>query len=195
MPRLLPSSKIKTLIMKYYREESARANWWDYSGSAAYFITICTKDRRPYFGSVVNGIVKLSDVGEIIENCWKEIPVHFPFANVDDFVIMPDHMHGIIIINSTDAPPQTHNKLSGEDIPTDSSLFMSSITPVSKSLPNIVASFKSAATRLARVIQPDFAWQPRYHDRIIRNQIEHARKISYMKDNPINWKGNRFLRY
>ncbi len=87
-----------TLFANKYRIESARLKNWDYSSNGAYYITICVKDRECVFGNTSNGKIILSDIGKTAENCWCEIPRHFPFVNLDEYVIMPNHIHGIIII-------------------------------------------------------------------------------------------------
>ena len=84
-----------------YRIDSKRLFGWDYSQNAAYFVTICTKDRKSYLEDVIDHHVRLSRIGRIIHNYWKEIPEHFPFVVLDEFVIMPNHIHGILIISNT----------------------------------------------------------------------------------------------
>ena len=87
------------LFKNKYRIGSIRASWWDYGWNGAYFITICTHNRIHYFGEVENGKMNLSSLGEAAEKCWYEIPLHFPFVRLGSFVVMPDHVHGIIIID------------------------------------------------------------------------------------------------
>ena len=82
-----------------YRIQTARAPWWDYSGDGSYFVTICTAHRACYFGDVVNGRMKCSETGEIANNIWNEIPRQFPYAELGVFQVMPNHVHGIIVIN------------------------------------------------------------------------------------------------
>jgi len=83
-----------------YRIPSARLKNWDYRNDGAYFITICTKDRTPFFGNVVDGKMQLSEIGKLAHQYWKEIPEHCPFVKLDAFVIMPNHMHGILMIKT-----------------------------------------------------------------------------------------------
>lgn len=83
-----------------YRSESARLQPWDYSADAAYFITICTNGREYYFGEILESKqMNLSEIGHYVYKCWSDIPSHFPFVKLDAFIVMPDHIHGIIIIN------------------------------------------------------------------------------------------------
>ncbi len=82
-----------------YRIESARLARWDYSSNGGYFITICVANRCSVFGDVKDKKMALSQLGKRAADCWQEIPVHFPFVKLDEFVIMPNHVHGIIFID------------------------------------------------------------------------------------------------
>lgn len=81
-----------------YRIASARLITWDYGQNASYFVTICTKNRKEYFGYIENQIMHLSAIGRIASTLWQEIPGHFPFAYIGGYVVMPNHVHGIITI-------------------------------------------------------------------------------------------------
>jgi len=85
---------------KIHHRRSIRLKGYDYSQTGAYFVTICTKNRECLFGEIVNGKIKLDDGGKIAEQCWIDIPKHFPNAIMDEFVIIPNHIHGIVWINS-----------------------------------------------------------------------------------------------
>jgi len=87
-----------------YRVDSARLKNWNYGLNAIYFVTVCTANRDCFFGSVVNGEMNLSEMGEIAKQTWAEIPEHFPFVILDSHVVMPNHIHGIIAIQKPDAP-------------------------------------------------------------------------------------------
>lgn len=89
------SEKFKGL----YRNETFRAQWWNYSKKGAYHITICTDNRIHYFGEIKNGKMHLSEIGKLVQQFWLEIPQHFPHIKLDEFVVMPDHFHGILISN------------------------------------------------------------------------------------------------
>jgi REP element-mobilizing transposase RayT len=80
------------------KRRSTRLKGWDYASPGYYFITICTYERERLFGDVVNGKMQLNDAGHFTEQCWKNIPKHFPYTDLDEFVIMPNHMHGIVVI-------------------------------------------------------------------------------------------------
>ena len=87
-----------------YRIASARAEWWDYGEDAAYFFTICTRGRAHFFGEIRNGKMHLSPIGAVANVIWHQIPQHFPDWELDEFVVMPNHIHGVLIKNSGDAP-------------------------------------------------------------------------------------------
>jgi REP element-mobilizing transposase RayT len=88
-----------------YRIPSARASWWDYRRAGAYFITICTQNRVHYFGEIENGRMRLSGIGVIADVLWHEIPHHSPLVKLGAFVVMPNHIHGILIL--TESAPIT----------------------------------------------------------------------------------------
>ena len=98
----------KIMAEKYqnkYRIASTRASWWDYGSNAAYFVTICTQNRIHFFGKIENQTMVLSEIGRSAETCWFEIPNHFPFVQLGSFVVMPNHIHGIIIIDKPNPKP------------------------------------------------------------------------------------------
>ena len=82
-----------------YRIESTRLKNWDYGRNAAYFITICTGDRQYFFGKIINDNMILNKSGSIAHRLWMDIPKHFPYIILDEFVVMPNHVHGILIID------------------------------------------------------------------------------------------------
>lgn len=90
------------MAVKYhnkYRIPSSRLQNWDYGSNASYFVTICTLNRTHIFGTIENGEMLLNDIGKKAETCFIDIPVHFPFVEMGAFVVMPNHVHAIIIIN------------------------------------------------------------------------------------------------
>src|SRR5205823_3318514 len=95
-------------FLNRYRISSARLSNWDYSSNAAYFLTICTANRRHYFGEIINAEMRLSRIGQFANECWRNIPNHFPYFYLDAFVIMPNHVHGIVIIEKSCAVETRH---------------------------------------------------------------------------------------
>ena len=95
--------------MKYYhnkyRVESIRLKGWDYSTPWWYFVTIATKNHNEYFGKIISGEMELNQVGEIAERCWRDIPTHYPKVELDYFVVMPNHLHGMVVITEHTVEP------------------------------------------------------------------------------------------
>ncbi len=166
-----------------YRISSTRRKDWNYGDDGAYFITICTKNRIKYFGRLLNGSMHMSGIGNIAHNNWIDIPHHAQYAFIDEFIIMPDHIHGIIII---DTSVETLHATSLQDRAFDYRA-MSKISPKHGTLPVIIRSYKSAVTKQARKINPSFAWQERYYDRVIRDRNEYLRVQKYIRDNPLKY--------
>ena len=185
-----------------YRIPSIRAYWWDYSRLGAYFVTIDTKSGKWLFGNVVNGEMQLSEIGEIAYKCWQAIPQHFSFVELGAFVVMPNHVHGIIIISNKpsedlspkDTPPETLHATSlnyatsqVRIVPENKNIQMAAISPKSGSLGSVIRSYKSAVSHDARKIDKNFAWQDRYFDSIIFGQFAYTRISSYILNNPSKW--------
>jgi putative transposase len=171
----------QALFAGRYRIKSARLPGWDYSSPGFYFVTICTQNFQPYFGEVVDVRVELSEIGICAHTCWAEIPEHFSNIRLDEFVIMPNHVHGIVIIEKT---VETLHATSLQERKEK----MSNISPKPGSLSAIVRSYKSAVTRWARKNgHPNFAWQPRFFDHIIRNDESLYEIRRYIRNNPLEW--------
>jgi REP element-mobilizing transposase RayT len=168
------------LFRNRYRVPSARAEWWDYADNGAYFITICTRNQGRYFGDIADGKMQLSEVGLIAQREWERTLELRPDMNLTlgEFCIMPNHIHGIVIIgtNQYNTEP-TGNKFASQ----------------SKNLASIVRGYKIGVTTTARKNNVDFAWQPRFHDRIIRDDDEYQRIANYIRDNPQNWEADEFF--
>ena len=111
------TGKVKSKFQNKYRNKTARAPWWDYGEDAAYFVTINTRDRRRSFGDVMDEKMQLAEIGNIANQCWIDIPKHFPFVRLGDYVVMPDHVHGILIIDKTGYNAGPKNKTAVMDIP------------------------------------------------------------------------------
>lgn len=162
-----------------YRIGSARAPWWDYGQNAAYFITICTKNRIHYFGEIIEQKMCLSPLGECAESCWNDIPNHFPFVKLGVFVVMPNHVHGIIMIDKDIKPSPAIYLDDGARNKFDAQ---------SKNIASIIRGFKIGVTKKSKLVYTDFKWQSRFHDHIIRNDIDYQRINDYIENNPLNWR-------
>lgn len=173
-----------------YRIPSARLKGWDYCSLGAYFITICTHNLQSFFGEINNEELFLSKIGEIAKRSWLEIPNHFPFITLDSFVVMPNHIHGILILNKIDVPNDVRVMI--EEIPTEKNKQMSNISPKSGSVSTIIRSYKSVVTKNARKIDTSFTWQSRFYDHIIRSNKSFGNIQNYIEKNPINWDKDKF---
>jgi REP element-mobilizing transposase RayT len=164
----LPTETTITLYQNKYRIESARHPNWNYSANGWYFITICTHDRQHFFGTIQNGTMQLSSIGQIVAEEWQKTAMIRPYVVLDEWVVMPNHFHAIVGIQNTGR-----------------------LQP--KSLGSIVGQFKSICTkRIWATGYPKFAWQPRFHDHIIRNPIAFDRICHYIQTNPKRWKTDKF---
>ncbi len=201
-----------------YRIESTRRPKWDYGWNGVYFITICTKNREMHFGDIENGEMNLSEIGKITHQYFLEIPDHFPFVKLGEFAIMPNHVHGIIIIdkknnksvnNTNDGcinvetqnfaslpiqPVQPNQPVqpSSPHAINHSKKTKNQFGPQSQNLGSIVRGFKTGVKKFATMNNIDFTWQPRFHDHIIRNKSEYNRIEKYIRDNPANWGNDKF---
>jgi putative transposase len=195
-----------SLFRNKYRIESTRYRGYDYSSPGKYFITICTKNKIRYFGKIDNGKMILSETGQIAEKFWREIPDHFPNIKLDEFIIMPDHIHGILIINqdyfvqapklgaSTDSTkiisPGKLLKAPNLGASTDSTKIISpgKLLQAPKlgaaTIGLIINQFKRICTITIKTRGFDFAWQSRFHDHIIHTRIELYRIRKYIRENP-----------
>ena len=170
---------------RLHKDVSLRAYWWDYRKCASYFITICLQPRVFYFGIIQNQVMCISDAGAIAHQLWEEIPIHFPFVRLGEFIIMPDHMHGILTLDPSDSVVFGERPLLVDSNPINQR--MSNISPMRGSLGSVIRSYKSGVSKEIHKIHPDFRWQSLYHDRIIRNEEEYSRISDYICSNPIRW--------
>ena len=162
------------------RRKQIRLREYDYSTPAGYFVTICTRDHIHLFGEIVDAHMKLSKTGETAVRCWKELPQHFDGIELDEFVVMPNHIHGIIIILDSARRDVQLN------IPTGN--YHSEISPKRGSLGVIIRTYKAAVTTECWQNEfHDFQWQKRYYDHIIRDEQSLNRIREYISANPEHW--------
>ncbi|HEX6899104.1 MAG TPA: transposase [Thermoanaerobaculia bacterium] len=156
------------LFRNRYRIPSARLVSWDYRWAGGYYVTICTLGRVHWFGEVVDGEVLLSRIGEVIALEWLKIPRSHPRVILDEWIVMPDHLHGILIFRGM---PERDSG------------------PLAQSLGSAMGQFKSKATKRiwGDLRQPEFDWQERFHDTILRDQEDLDRVRAYIRDNPRRW--------
>ncbi|PKB78532.1 MAG: hypothetical protein BZY88_18020 [SAR202 cluster bacterium Io17-Chloro-G9] len=165
------------------RYNSLRLQGYDYASAGGYFVTICTFDRIPIFGKIVDGATRLTAGGVIAVECWEAIPEHFPTVTLDEFVVMPDHIHGILMFSGVRATPASPLRPLGP-ISDDRSRVAG---PKARSLGVVVGSFKSAVTRrINQTLRYERGpvWQRNYFERVIRHEREMDEIRQYIDNNP-----------
>ena len=160
---------------KHHRR-SIRLKGYDYGQAGAYYVTICTHERRMLFGAINNGEMHLNDPGQVAQWIWNALPEYFPTIELDQFVVMPNHLHGILI-----------NRGTGKHaIPL-------SLLPMPMSSPNpllgqIIRRFKALTSYYIHAAGvAEFAWQERFHDHVVQNIFELQRIREYIINNPARW--------
>jgi putative transposase len=162
---------------KHPNRKPIRLRQHDYSSLGMYFITICTYQKKCLFGAISEGAMTLNKFGKIAQDNWLKISQRFANVQLDEFVIMPNHLHGIIFISD-----ELHNcnKAGASPAPT---------------VGNIVGAYKSLVFRecleISKKINPNFylkkLWQRNYYDHIIRNEKSFDEIRKYIVENPLNW--------
>src|SRR4030095_4507850 len=191
--------------MAYRRgiRQSIRLRGYDYSKIGTYFVTICTQNRECVFGRVVNEKIALNSMGAMVMETWIQIPENYPDIITDEFIIMPNHIHGIIIMNHepVGAGPRacpshveksTHHNY--ETTGTNKNGQPQGVAPTF-SLPDVVHRLKSLTTAKYRKMMqenscppyPRRLWQRNYYEHIIRNEGDLYKIREYIRNNPMNW--------
>lgn len=164
---------------------SPRLKGYDYTQEDAYFVTICTRNRLPLFGKLVHDQVHLNELGELAAACWEQIPQHHAHVELDAAIIMPNHVHGILVF--VDRPNSGHD---GDMSPQESFG-----KPVPGSLSSVIRSYKAAVTCGIMNAFPDAEipiWQGRFHDHIIRTPKSLDIIRAYVLNNPARWTEDTF---
>jgi putative transposase len=183
----------KTAVKKNNRH-SIRLKNYDYSTPGYYFVTICTRDRKSLFGEVTSGQMLLNPVGEKIQSVWISLPDYYPGIEIDSYVVMPNHLHGILALN-VGAGPRARPGQGQARRPAPT-----------LSLPDVIQRFKSFSTTLYRKENKKNGksnptlWQRNYYEHVIRRDEsldgirkyiqENPSKWEMDKDNPVNFKSN-----
>lgn len=173
--------------MKYdsdrHHRRSIRLKGYDYSQTGAYFVTVCMQNGECLFGNIVDGEMRLNDAGQMIQNVWNALPAKYPDIETDEFIVMPNHIHGIIVIVGAQfiAPFKCNainqNKKQG-------------VINHAPTVGEIVRAFKSRCTHAINKIRntPGHpVWQRNYYEHIIRNEEEMNRIRNYITSNPVQW--------
>jgi len=167
---------------KLHHRQSYRLQNYDYGRAGAYFVTINAQNRTHYFGKIKNGMMCLNEIGTIAHQEWLKTAIIRSSSNIalGEFVVMPNHVHGVIIIGQNE-----HNETSKSNPKNE-------FGPQRKNLGSIMRGFKSAVTISARKINPKFGWHTRFHDHIIRNEKALNNIQNYIATNPRNWQKDKF---
>jgi REP element-mobilizing transposase RayT len=171
---------VMTINPETRNRRSIRLRNYDYALAGAYFVTMITRDRRCLFGDIVDGKMRLNHCGEIVQNEWENSARIRNEIELDAFVVMPNHVHGIIVI--TDASERATGRS-----PLHSG-------PTKRSLGAVVGGFKSAVTKLIRGLRSEpgtLVWQRNYFEHVIRNEESLNRIRQYIVDNPARWEFDR----
>ena len=194
-----------------HHRNSIRLKGHDYSQAGLYFITICVKDREYSFGEIIHDKMILNSAGIIADKCWLEIPNHFPHTILHEYIIMPNHIHGIIELVRNIVRPLhdvgTRHVVSLRDNP-DNHVGASHVIPIpgpqhnqnqfSKPIPGsvsvIIQQYKSSVKRLCNKNNiANFQWQSRFYDHIIRDERSYHRIAEYIINNPVEWNDDKFF--
>jgi putative transposase len=159
---------------------SIRLEKFDYTKPGGYFVTVVAHQRHNLFGKITDTTMQLNELGIIVAECWYAIPDHFRNVALEAFIVMPNHVHGVIVIRddvgATPASPSPEQPPHG---------------PIPGSIGAIVGSFKSAVSRRAgRELNTSAIWQRNYYEHIIRSEAEWENIRRYIETNPHNWTGD-----
>ncbi len=186
------------------RRSPLRLRGFDYAQPGAYFVTVCTHGRETVFGVVVDGEMRLSAEGQIVVECWKAVSLHFACVALDVFVVMPNHVHGLLWLAASPNDERfpvpvgaTHRSCREARRHTGARRHASPLRrvgrhpgPAESSLGAIVGSFKSAATRGINDLpgrRGAPVWQRGFHEHVIRDEEDLDRVRRYIEANPIRW--------
>jgi putative transposase len=177
---------------------SVRWKRYDYTSAGFYYVTLCAEGRQCIFGEIRDGAVVLNEVGHLVRSCWEEIPAHFSRVELDAWILMPNHLHGLLRLHPKDVGAQHAAPSVAPDPPprfVNSGAFRPRLAPPRvkvepSSLSAIVRSFKSAsslAVNRMRELAGVSIWQRNLHEHVVRDNVELERIRSYIKDNPSRW--------
>ena len=176
---------------KHHRR-STRLKGWDYSRPGVYFVTINVKGRVCFFGSIENDKVIFSDIGKMVYKNLIALPEHFPHISLDEYVVMPNHLHVIVFIERPVEAVQAERKgVPLEHLYTDhknNAEYYRKISPKKGSLSVIIRTYKGSVKTWCNINgYGDFEWQSRFNERVIRSNTELKRRRQYIIDNPKGW--------
>jgi len=188
---------------KHHRR-SIRLQGYDYSSEGAYYVTIVVQGRECLFGEIIDGEMVLNEYGEIVQKWWNEIPIHFSNVELGAFVVMPNHVHGIIFITADRrgevVSPRNDPNNNIQDAYDDGTNNLGGQTPPlrKRTLGQIVAYFKYQSTKEMNKIETENVitkfWQRNYYEHIIRNEIDLQNIRKYISLNPLKWEIDEYYK-
>ena len=168
------------------RRKSIRLKGWDYSEPGAYFVTICTHNRQPLFGQVVDGEMVLNEYGQIVREAWFDLPNHYAHVELDAFVVMPNHVHAIIVLTADPV---------GAGLKPAPTPAAPTPAPTRHPLSEIVRALKTFSARRINALRgtPGVpVWQRNYYEHIIRTERALNAIRRYIAENPLRWYLDRY---
>jgi len=178
--------------MMNHQRKSIRLQGFDYASVGAYFVTICTNERACLFGEIIDGKIILNEIGKMVQRHWNSISKHFQNVIMDEFIMMPNHMHRIITIFD-----DVGAKHSQKDTSVNKIVLSENASPLQipagtkhQSLSAIVQNFKSITSRKFNKMKrtsPAKLWQRNYYEHVIRDEDELKRIREYIFNNPLKW--------
>ncbi|MDO9301634.1 MAG: hypothetical protein Q7T89_09635 [Anaerolineales bacterium] len=199
-----------------HHRRSIRLKGYDYSQAGAYFVTICVHQRECLLGDVVNGKMQLSQFGKIVSYAWLDLPKHYPHVILDEFCIMPNHVHFIIVLiddgrdgsfklSQVSLPARRDGSLASSQTPSLTSIPLAKTPPLSQEthpyaeqtrhpLSEVIRAFKSFSAKRINALQKTTGnpfWQKNYYEHIIRNDREWNAIAWYILNNPLHWQLDR----
>lgn len=172
---------------------SLRLKGYDYSQEGAYFVTICAHGKACLFGDVIGSEMKVNEPGRKVQAVWDDLPVHYPHVATDAFVVMPNHVHGVIVIRAGGCEAAGYPPAHAVDFNPDHAERRAGLKPaptVRHGLSEIIRGFKAFSARRINEFRESSGttlWQRNYYDHIIRNDADYNRIAEYIANNPQRW--------
>jgi putative transposase len=176
-----------------YKIKSSRLLNFDYSTPGFYFITICTLNHNNFFGKIISAKMELNQKGIITKTCLQNIPNHFKNIILDEYVIMPNHIHLLLELTKSNVNSVETRHGASLQITYQSYHFHRLAIKSNQTIPKIINQFKSAVTKQINPKTIFFVWQPRYHDYIVKDKQDYFKIKNYIINNPAYWQKDKFF--
>jgi len=191
-----------TFDVERHHRRSLRLRGYDYSRAGAYFVTLCTRQRECLFGDVIDDAMVLNEHGRVVQAAWNALPTHYPRVDLDAFVVMPNHVHGVILVGAIHESPSMACPSLGVSLHGEAGAGAIRESPLHgqwrdevarrrrMTIPLIVGRVKSTSAIQINVTRgtPGVpVWQRNYYEHVIRNDDDLNRIRQYIADNPRNW--------